>query len=207
MNPSSKFWDRIAKRYARRPVADEAAYNKKLEVTREYLRPGMEVLEFGCGTGTTAIAHAPHVKHIRATDISGQMLEIAQRKASAANIRNVSFERASIEDLRVAGRSVDVVMGHSILHLVADREAVIDKVYRMLKPGGVFVSSTMCLADSHNLFRPVLPLLSFFGVIPVVKFFTSDALVASLESAGFTIAHRWQPDKGSAVFIVAKKAG
>ena len=60
MGTSSKFWDRIADRYSRRPVADEAAYQKKLEVTRQYFRPEMQVLEFGCGTGSTAIAHAPY---------------------------------------------------------------------------------------------------------------------------------------------------
>ena len=49
MTHSARFWDRIAARYARKPVADEAAYQKKLAVTREYLRPDMEVLEFGCG--------------------------------------------------------------------------------------------------------------------------------------------------------------
>jgi cyclopropane fatty-acyl-phospholipid synthase-like methyltransferase len=49
----SKFWDRMAERYAKRPVANEDAYRKKLEVTRSYLEPDMQVLEFGCGTGST----------------------------------------------------------------------------------------------------------------------------------------------------------
>ena len=56
MDRESRFWDRIARRYARRPVADEASYRKKLEITRGLFRPGMEVLEFGCGSGATAIA-------------------------------------------------------------------------------------------------------------------------------------------------------
>ena len=36
---SAKFWDNVAERYSRRPVADEAAYQKKLAVTRGYFRP------------------------------------------------------------------------------------------------------------------------------------------------------------------------
>jgi len=84
--PSAKFWDRIADRYSRKPVADEAAYQKKLQVTREYLRPDMEVLEFGCGTGSTAIVHAPCVKQIRAIDVSAKMIEIARHKADAVFI-------------------------------------------------------------------------------------------------------------------------
>ena len=75
------FWDRIAERYSKRPVADEAAYQKKLQVTREYFQPDMAVLEFGCGTGSTTITHSPYVRHIRAIDISSKMIEIAKGKA------------------------------------------------------------------------------------------------------------------------------
>ena len=39
----------------------------------------MEVLEFGCGTGSTALTLAPNVRHIQATDVSPKMLEIARR--------------------------------------------------------------------------------------------------------------------------------
>jgi cyclopropane fatty-acyl-phospholipid synthase-like methyltransferase len=66
MSKHSKVWDRFAKGYAKKPVADEDAYQKKLQITRGYLKPDHKVLEFDCGTGSTAIAHAPHVKHIRA---------------------------------------------------------------------------------------------------------------------------------------------
>ena len=51
MAHSSVFWDKVAERYSKKPVANEAAYQRKLRVTREYLRPDMQVLEIGCGTG------------------------------------------------------------------------------------------------------------------------------------------------------------
>ena len=95
MSRSTKFWDRIAKRYSKQPIADEQAYQKKLAVTREYFRPEMQVLEFGCGTGSTAIAHAPYVKHIHASDISSKMIAIAKQKALAAGVENVTFEQAT----------------------------------------------------------------------------------------------------------------
>ena len=141
MDRSAKFWDRIAERYAKRPVADEAAYRKKLDIARGYLRPDMEVLELGCGTGSTAIVHAPHVKHIRAVDISSDMLVIANRKAGAANIENITFERSAFDDLEVADGSTDAVLALSILHLLEDRDVAITRVHNMLKPGGVFVTN------------------------------------------------------------------
>ncbi|MDH3441394.1 MAG: class I SAM-dependent methyltransferase, partial [Gammaproteobacteria bacterium] len=120
MHESARFWDKIAPRYSRKPVSDEAAYQKKLEVTREYLRPDMDVLEFGCGTGSTAIAHAPYVKHILATDISPKMIEIARDKAAADEVENVTFRVATIEDLDASDSAFDAALGLSILHLLED---------------------------------------------------------------------------------------
>lgn len=205
MDGSAKFWDRIAERYAKSPVADEAAYRKKLDITRGYLRPDMEVLELGCGTGSTAIVHAPHVKHIRAVDISSGMLAIANRKAKAAHIDNIKFEQSTIDDLDVADGSVDAVLALSLLHLLEDRDAAITQVHKVLKPGGVFVTSTACLGDTMAWFRYVAPIGKLLGLIPLVRIFTPDDLQQSLTRAGFVIEYDWQPGKGKAIFIVAKK--
>jgi len=201
-----KFWDKIAERYAKRPVADEAAYQKKLEVTRTHFRPDMEVLEFGCGTGSTAIAHAPYVKHILAIDISAKMIEIARRKAEAVKVTNVTFKQAAMDGFDAPDESFDAVMGHSILHLLENKEEAIAKTYRLLKPGGVFVSSTACIGDFMILFRLVAPIGPILGLWPPVKVFTKTALKDSLISAGFKIDHEWQPGKNKSVFMVAKKA-
>ena len=202
---SSKFWDRVAKRYAKRPVRDEAAYQRKLATTREHLRPDMEVLEIGCGTGSTAIAHSPYVSHIHATDISEKMIEIATRKAAAAGVENVTFERCSVEDLAAAGESVDAVLALSLLHLLEDKEAAITRIHDMLRPGGIFVSNTVCLGDNMKWFRFIGPLGSWLGVFPLVRVFTRQELEDSLTRAGFEIEHAWRPDK-TVVFIIARKA-
>ena len=208
MSDSARFWDRIAERYSKKPVADEASYQEKLRVTRTYFQPDSEVLEFGCGTGSTAIGHAPFVGQIRAIDVSSKMIEIAREKADRAKIDNVTFEQSAIEQIRVPDQSLDVVLGLSILHLLEDKEAAIAAVHRMLKPGGVFVTSTTCIGDTMKFFKIIVPVGRFFGLMPVVKVFTTEDLVNSLTDAGFEIDHRWQqPGKGKAVFIVAKKPG
>lgn len=207
MQQPARFWDKIADRYARKPVSDEDAYQKKLQITRQYLRPDMEVLEFGCGTGSTAIAHAPFVKHVQAIDISARMIEIAQAKADAGAIGNVTFERAAIDDFSAPDQSFDAVLGLSILHLVENRDEVISRVQKMLKPGGVFVSSTACLGDTMKFFAFIAPIGKFLGLMPLVKVFTMQQLRDSLTGAGFEIEHDRQPGKGQALFIVAKKAG
>ena len=206
MHQPSTFWDRIAEKYAKRPISDEASYQKKLQVTREYFRPDMEVLEFGCGTGSTAIAHAPHVKHIQAIDISSKMIEIAQRKADAENVKNVTFERSSIDDFTAPDQAYDAALGLSILHLLENKEDIVAKIHRTLKPGGVFVTSTACLGDTMKFFKVIAPIGKFLGLMPLVKVFTTKELEDSLTDAGFEIDYQWQPGKGKAVFIVAKKA-
>ncbi len=207
MSQEQKFWDKIADRYSKRPVADEESYQKKLEVTRRYFRPDMDVLEIACGTGSTAIAHSPYVKHILATDISPNMIEIARGKAEAAGIDNVDFRVATIGELDIADESYDAVMAHSILHLLEDWKETIDGVQKMLKPGGAFISNSACLGDHMRFIKWVEPLGRLFGLMPKVAIFTTSELETALTDAGFTIDYQWQKpkEKSAAAFIVATK--
>ena len=206
MNQDEKFWDKIAEKYSKQPVADEAAYQKKLKVTQGYFQSDMEVLEIGCGTGSTAIVHASYVHHIRAIDISPNMIEIAKRKAKAEEIDNITFEVSSIDRLKVADKSMDMVMAHSILHLLEDKDAAIASVFDILKPGGLFVSSTVCLNDAMWFLKPIIPIMCLFGKAPqLVRFFTAKQLVKSIADIGFEIDYQWQPGRSAALFIVAKK--
>ena len=206
MSDSTRFWDKIAVRYSKQPISDEAAYEKKLAVTREYFTPDSEVLEFGCGTGSTAILHAPHVKHILATDISPKMIEIAEDRAKAGSIENVTFEATSIEALDAPDGSFDVVLGLSILHLLEDMDAAIEKIVRLLKPGGVFISSTVCIGEKMKWIRFIAPIGRALGLMPFVRVFMKSDLEESLQAAGLTIEYNWQPDAGMVVFIVARNA-
>ncbi len=169
----------------------------------------MEVLEFGCGTGGTAIIHAPYVKHIRAIDISANMIAIAKGKAKAQDIdiNNVTFEQLTIEELDVEDCIYDAVLGLSILHLLENKEQEIAKVYKMLKPGGIFVTSTTCMGDAYSWFKLIAPIGRALGFFPLVRIFTAQHLIESLTDAGFALDYQWQPSKDKAIFIVAKKSG
>lgn len=204
-HPSARFWDRMAERYSRSPIADEAAYQTKLSMTREYLDSDMSVLEFACGTGSTALLHAPYVKTIEAIDVSGKMIAIAQQKAEDAGITNVSFSKSAIETFDAPEASFDMVMGMSILHLLADRQAAMAKVFSFLKPGGTFVSSTVCLSEGYSIFKVLGPIGKAVGLMPLLRVFSSDELVADLKAAGFQVERKWRPGKRKAIFIVARK--
>lgn len=94
----------------------------------------MEVLEIGCGTGSTAITHATSVKHIHAIDISSKMIEIVQGKADAGKIENITFERSTIDEHSLPDQSLDAVLGLSILHLLGNWEEVIARLRYEVNP-------------------------------------------------------------------------
>lgn len=199
------FWNKTADKYAAQPIADEPAYQRKLETTRRYLGPETRMLEFACGTGTTALIHAPHVGSIRAIDYSERMIEIARGKAETAGIGNVSFELGTIEDLPETDGPYDVILGMSILHLLRDRHAVLQKVFRLLRPGGMFFSSTVCVGDLNPVVGLMLPVMRTLGAAPQVMRFTAEELVADIAAAGFVVDEHWRPARDKAVFVVARK--
>ena len=203
--PAARFWDRMADRYARSPVRDEESYQKKLRMTRDLLRPDTVVFELGCGTGSAALVHAPYVERIVATDISARMIEIATQKAKDAGVSNIEFVQSTLDDFAGEDASFDVVLALSILHLLEDRDAAISRVCYLLKPGGIFVSSTPCLADTMKFIKFISPLGRWLGLLPLLRVFSTRQLVHSLESGGFRIEQQWSPVKGKAVFIVARK--
>jgi len=207
MPGSEKFWDKAAEKYADSPISDEASYQRKLSETQSQFTPDMRVLEFGCGTGTTAITHAPHVEHIQAIDISQNMLDIGRSRAAEAGVENITFTRSSLTDLAAQSESFDAVLGLNVLHLLPDRQAVLAEAARILKPGGIFVSSTVCLGHSYLRFiKYLVPLGRWLGLMPDVFVMTEDVLVGELQAAGFTIERQWSHGKTAiSAFIVARR--
>ncbi|WP_349369980.1 class I SAM-dependent methyltransferase [Salinarimonas sp.] len=206
----TRFWDRIARRYAARPVGDAAALARTLERTRAVLPTDAAVLELGCGTGTTALRLAPHVGRILATDVSPEMIAIARERAAYAGPANVSFAVAAADDADPGEERFDAVLAFNLVHLLADRRAALRAIHARLKPGGLFVSKTPCLAEMNPLVRLLVPAMRLVGKAPYVAFFTADALERELAEAGFTIVERDRHGSGrkdARVFLVARKDG
>ncbi len=203
MTRSLGFWNFIAKKYSKDKIADMETYKRKLEQTQALFSSDDQVLEFGCGTGSTALIHAPHVGHITATDYSPKMIDIARSKLG--EVSNVSFEVATLEDWTAAPASYDVVMGLNILHLLPDHRGAIARAYELLKPGGYLVTSTACIGEMNGVLRAILPVASALRVLPYVARFTLDELESDLRAAGFDIQTSWRPSKMNAAFHICRK--
>ena len=204
--PRARFWNKIARNYASRPVEDQAAYEHKLAVTRGYLTPEMRLLEIGCGTGATALIHAPHVAHIDAIDFSSEMISIARGKAADQGIENVNFAVSTLDTWPKVPEigPYDAILAMSVLHLMEDLDLTLMRIRQHLSPGGLFFSSTVCLADMGWMTKYVLPIAAKLPVLPYLNAFSADELEQRMRAAGFDIEQRWQPAPKKAVFMVAR---
>jgi len=202
--PSNKFWNWIARFYAKQPIADLDSYERKLDITAGFLRPDMRILELGCGTGGTALRHAAHVKEIHAVDYAPRMIEIAKQKQQAVGAKNVSFSVGELHTFAPGQVRYAGVFAMSLLHLVDDRDVALARIRSLLRPGDLFVSSTKCVGDERKLVKYFAPIGVALSLLPMVRIFTTEELSASIMAAGFDIEHQWKPGRGKATFIVAK---
>lgn len=202
-----RFWDRIARKYAVDKIKDSAGYERTLNRTRHFLRSGDTVLELGCGTGTTALALAPHVSRIVATDASSEMIAIAREKAAAQNCSNADFAIATPDSLSWPEGSFDAVLAFNLLHLLPARASAVARVHRLLKPGGLFITKTPCLTEMNLFIRLAVPLMQIVGKAPHVGFFFAGELESEIEASGFTIVERARHGSGRndpRIFVVAR---
>ena len=198
------FWDRVADRYAARPVRDAAAYEEMLAEVAARLHPGDRVLEIGCGTGSTALRLGPGVGLWLATDLSPQMHKIACAKPGCAQVQ---FRQTAADALH-AEAPFDAICAFHILHLVPDAEATLAALFDQLKPGGLFLSKTWCLADLPLWMKAILPLLRLRGWMTPARALKAPELRAMIAGAGFVIeAERSFGTGKHSRYIVARKPG
>lgn len=205
---TAPFWDRVAEKYAARPVADPAAFDRKIAITREHMTPESVVLDIGCGTGSLALRLADAGREVHGLDVSPEMIRIAEGKAEQAEVANARFHVGPFDERFTAFEdgALDGVCAYSILHLVDDRHAALARIHTLLKPGGFFISSTVCLGKKRLLFGPLLWLMRLVGKAPPVVLFTVDTILADIRAAGFPDAALVDVGAQSDIaFIVAHK--
>lgn len=199
----AKFWNRIAPRYAARPISDEAAYATTLERTAAYLTSADHVLEAGAGTGTTARRLAPHVGRVTATDIASALLDVARARIEADGLGNVTLEERGVE--RLPQGPFDAAIGFNLLHVLPDPAGAVARMAARVRPGGHVITKTMALKN-HWYFRPLIGLLGLFGRAPKVQFLSVEEIDALHEAASLTIVETGNyPANPPARFVVARK--
>jgi SAM-dependent methyltransferase len=101
--------------------------------------PGSVVLDLGCGAGTDLLIAAQMTGpagRVIGVDMTASMLDRARASAVEIDLGNVELHEALIEALPLEDASVDVVISNGVIDLVPDKDAVLDEIDRVLRPGG-----------------------------------------------------------------------
>jgi SAM-dependent methyltransferase len=103
------------------------------------IEPGSVVVDLGCGAGTDLLIAAQMTGptgRVIGVDMTATMLERARQSATEMGLGNVELHESLIEALPLDDASVDVVISNGVIDLVPDKDAVLDEIDRVLRPGG-----------------------------------------------------------------------
>lgn len=116
-----------------RTAANSAAY------LLDAVRPGLSLLDVGCGPGTITADLAAHVApgRVTAVDAEPAILEQARAVAAERGLDNVRFAVADVHDLDYPDGSFDVVHAHQVLQHLGDPVGALREMRRVCRPGGV----------------------------------------------------------------------
>ncbi len=114
-----------------------------------HLKPGLRLLDCGCGPGTISVGLAEAVApgEMHGIDMEESQVEIARSLAAAGGHDNAVFQVADAIDLPFEDNFFDVVHLHNVLMHVPDTQAVLGEAMRVLKPGGI-VSAREMISES-----------------------------------------------------------
>ncbi|MFF3171826.1 methyltransferase domain-containing protein [Streptomyces sp. NPDC057900] len=103
------------------------------------LRPGMTVLDVGCGPGTITADIAALVApgRVTAVDTTREILDQAAEAAAERGLDNLEFATADVHDLDFPDDTFDVVHAHQVLQHVGDPVQALREMRRVCRPGGV----------------------------------------------------------------------
>ncbi|MBM7035225.1 class I SAM-dependent methyltransferase [Vibrio ulleungensis] len=211
MDKTESFWDKASKDYDKSEARFEYIHNMTRANSIKHLNKSYVALDYGCGTGTKSCELASYVKEIHAIDISAEMVKSARRKAADCNIENVHFSQATIFSNDYEHGSFDVIFAFNMLHTIDNPGHVLKKIYELLKPNGLLISSTPCLGGKKSLLVKLqmylVKVLSKTGAIPIsIRQYRRSDLDRLLGELEFDIVQAEEIFRdASSYFVVARK--
>jgi SAM-dependent methyltransferase len=175
----------VLRSHRRRTAEDSAAY------LLPHLRPGLSVLDIGCGPGTITADLAARVAPgaVLAVDQVADVLDVARAEVEGRTLSNVTFATADVHKLEFPDDAFDVVHAHQVLQHVADPVQALREMRRVCRPGGLVAARDADYAGF--IWFPRLPAL--------------DLWLDLYEKAAR--ANRGEPDAGRRLLSWALQAG
>jgi len=132
---------------------------------RDQLRPGMAVLDCGCGPGTMTVEIAERVRPgpVTGIDIGGEQLAVGRELAEQKGLDNLRLLEGNVYQLPFGDGELDAVFAHALLYHVQEPTRALREMYRVLKPGGVI--GVRDLDHGGDLYQPDGPELAAAWVL------------------------------------------
>ena len=117
-----------------------------------YLRPGLRLLDVGCGLGTISIglANAVAPGEMHGLDMEASQIDMARSGAQAYGVDNATFHVGDATDLPFEDGSFDVVSFQNVLMHIPDTRKVLAEAKRVLKSGGIIGCREMIVPSSFT---------------------------------------------------------
>jgi SAM-dependent methyltransferase len=162
--------------------AGKLRWKRRVQMLSDHLRPGMRILEIGCGTGYFTRELTRRGADIVAIDVSPDLLEIAKANSSAPNVR---YEIQNACALTYSDATFDSVVGSSILHHLEIEDAL-REIYRVLKPAGTIYFTEPNMLNPQIAIQKNVPWIKRrLGDSPDETAFFRWSLRRLLEQAGY----------------------
>jgi ubiquinone/menaquinone biosynthesis C-methylase UbiE len=104
-----------------------------------HLKPGMNLLDCGCGEGTITVDLAETLRPgtVIGVDLAPGAIERAQHLATERGVANMRFEEGTVYALPFPDASFDAVFSHALFEHLTDKSKALREIWRVLKPGGI----------------------------------------------------------------------
>ena len=116
-----------------------------------HLKPGMKLLDFGCGPGNISVGLAESIApgELHGLDMEESQVELARSAAAAGGHDNMVFHVGNVTELPFDDDTFDIAHCHAVLMHIPDTQAALAEVKRVLKPGGLIASREANVASSY----------------------------------------------------------
>jgi len=115
------------------------SYQYFKNLIKRYIKPGMKILDYGCGHGMHAILPAKLGADVYGIDISEESLKIARERASHENVsEKIKFIQMDGEQITFEDNFFDIVFDAGTFSSV-DVNKALPEIKRVLKPDGILI--------------------------------------------------------------------
>jgi ubiquinone/menaquinone biosynthesis C-methylase UbiE len=141
--------DNVFRRFLQNPV----------KILKGYIRPGMTVIDIGCGPGTFTFAMAEMVGEngtVIATDVQSEMLQYAKKKSNRHGPSSrITWHQNSPDCLGIE-QNADFALSFHMVHEVPDQDRFLREVFSIIKSGGKYLVAEPTFHVSELAFSKTL---------------------------------------------------